>query len=320
MKMSYKGCLVTGGAGFIGSNLIRRLYYGHTCSEVYVIDNLYSGSLDNIINLLEEESIKFYNIDLSCNKHLNKVFPRDTDVVFHLAAVTGLEEVEKDPITAFKSNVIATMNILDTAVKYGVNTIIYASSAAVYGEPHNLPVSEGHKANPTNLYGYMKYLGEMLLNHYYIKYGLNTIILRYFNVYGPRMRGGPYASVIHNFITSLSKNLRPVIFGDGRQTRDFIYVDDVVEASIRSMELEGFNILNIGSGVETSILDLLNIISSILGYKDVNPIYKPRRRHEIYRIKADISKARAILNWSPKVSLKEGVRKTIDWYKNYVFK
>ncbi len=318
--MSYKGCLVTGGAGFIGSNLVRRLYYDYKCSEVYVIDNLYSSSLDNIIDLLDEGSVKFYNIDLSCSKYLNKVFPRNIDVIFHLAAVTGLEEVEKDPITAFKSNVIATMNILDAAVNHSVKTIIYASSAAVYGEPHNLPVKEDHKINPANLYGYTKYFGEILLKYYNLKYRLNTIVLRYFNVYGPRMKGGPYASVIHNFIVSLSKNLRPVIFGDGKQTRDFIYVDDVVEASIRSIDLEGFNIFNIGSGVETSILDLLNMISSILGQKNISPIYKPRRRHEIYRIKADISKAREILNWSPKVPLEDGIRRTIEWYKNHVFK
>jgi UDP-glucose 4-epimerase len=307
----FNGILVTGGAGFIGSNLVDKLSEINV-SKIIIIDDLSSGSIDNIPSL---DNISLVKTDISNYRYLlSSLVNEEIDIIFHLAAVTSLEESINDPLRTFNTNVVGTLNLLELMRKKDILGIIYSSSVAVYGEPEHLPIDEDHPLKPINFYGFTKLKGEELIREYSSLYGFKYVILRYFNVYGPKMKGGQYAGVIYKFVSNLLKNDKPVIYGDGLQTRDFIYVDDVVDANIKASSTLDNEVYNIGTGIETRIIDLLNIISGILDKNDVEQAYLPRRPGDIYRSQAEISKAGERLGWGPKITLEDGLNKYIKWY------
>ena len=308
--------VITGGAGFIGSHTVNKLIKNNLFDRIIVLDNLYSGSASNINNL---DRVDFYKVDISSYEDIYKIIQHESKIgdiygIIHLAAIISVDEVYKNPLHAFETNVLGTLNLLEVSKEFNIPKFIYASSVAVYGEPIKIPISEDHPLKPKNLYGLTKLQSEELIRFYGDEYGLETVILRYFNVYGPKMRGGAYAGVIYKFINALLSDNKPIIYGDGLQTRDFIYIDDVVSANSMALKNGISGIFNIGSGIEISIISLLRKISDILGIKDLKPIRKPPRRGDVRRSKADISKAYKVFRWKPNISLEEGLKRTVKWF------
>jgi len=298
--------IVTGGAGFIGSNLLEDLL--EKKDEVLVIDNLSSGSKYNLkekANLIISDVSKYKEIEF-----LEKFKGEEVSIV-HLAAIVSVDEVRENPLRGLEVNVNGTYNVLELARKLDAYITI-ASSAAVYGEKDIVPIDESDEKKPINLYGFTKLIEEEILLSYVKEYGLKGSALRLFNVYGPKMKKGPYAGVIQIFIEKLLKNETPIIHGDGTNTRDFIYVKDVSNAFINAIKLKINGIYNIGTGKETSINELLDTIEKILG-KNIKPIHDEPRKNDIKKSVAKIDKAKKELNWEPHYSLMEGLKNTINY-------
>ncbi|PMP92748.1 MAG: hypothetical protein C0171_00070 [Caldisphaera sp.] len=298
--------IVTGGAGFIGSNLIEDILKDD--NDVIIIDNLSSGSRYNI-----NERAKLIISDVSKYKEIEflEKFKGEEVSIIHLAAIVSVDEVRENPIRGIEVNVNGTSNILELARKLDAYITI-ASSAAVYGEKEKMPIDEDDEKKPINLYGFTKLMGEEMLLSYIKEYGLKGSALRLFNVYGPKMKKGPYAGVIQIFIEKLLKNETPIIHGDGKNTRDFIYVKDVTNAFINAIKFKASGIYNIGTGKEITIKELLDVIEKIIGkYKE--PIYDEPRKNDIKKSVAKIEKAKKELNWEPIYSLEEGLKKTINY-------
>ncbi|MGC8573740.1 MAG: NAD-dependent epimerase/dehydratase family protein [Caldisphaera sp.] len=298
--------IVTGGAGFIGSNLIEDILKDD--NDVIIIDNLSSGSRYNI-----NERAKLIISDVSKYKEIEflEKFKGEEVSIIHLAAIVSVDEVRENPIRGIEVNVNGTSNILELARKLDAYITI-ASSAAVYGEKEKMPIDEDDEKKPINLYGFTKLMGEEMLLSYIKEYGLKGSALRLFNVYGPKMKKGPYAGVIQIFIEKLLKNETPIIHGDGKNTRDFIYVKDVTNAFINAIKFKASGIYNIGTGKEITIKELLDVIEKIIGkYKE--PIYDEPRKNDIKKSVAKIEKAKKELNWEPIYSLEEGLKNTINY-------
>ncbi len=315
----FDAVVVTGGAGFIGSATCELLLSSGVADYVLAIDNLLTGSLSNVKSLMSRFGNRFELVitdvrDLRGLREVTKVVKGSSVGIIHLAAMINIEEVRERPYEAIDINMGGTANALELARYLDANRFVLASSVAVYGEPKYLPIREEHPTNPKNLYGLTKLFSEYLLWRYYEDYGIKPVALRYFNVYGPRMRPGPYAGVIYKFITTLLKGEQPVIYGDGEQTRDFIYVYDVAEANIKALQSNYVGPLNIGSGEEVSINDLYRLIIKLLGVK-VIPKYGPMRPGDVRRSRACIKKAQEVLSWRPKTDLIHGLRQTINYYK-----
>ena len=307
--------VVTGGAGFIGSHTVEAL--ATRGYRVVVIDNFYSGSIENLLRA-RSRWIEILDVDVSDFSTLYekiKHIARSSDIIgiIHLAAIVNIWEAFENPELVFRVNIVGTFNILEVARRLDIERIVYSSSVAVYGEPEYLPIDEDHPLKPDNLYGESKLVGERLLYSYIRYYSLSGVALRYFNVYGPRMRPGLYAGVVYKFIEALSSRQKPVIYGDGEQTRDFIFVEDVVSANLRALNSNYNGSLNIGTGVETSINNLYREICSIISYCP-EPEYKPPRLGDVRRSRASIKLATRELGWRPKTSLREGLEKTIEYY------
>ncbi len=303
--------LVTGGAGFIGSWTVEKLISREY--KVVILDNLAYGSIDNLSKVLDD--IVFINGDIRDSELLDKLFKKYRFYgVIHLAALVSVNEVSQKPYEGYSINVYGTFNLLEMSRKYDVERFVYASSAAVYGDPLSLPISEDHPLYPKSLYGATKLAGEVLVNSYSINYGLSTISLRYFNVYGPRMKPGPYAGVIYIFIHNVIHNKPLTIYGDGLQTRDFIYVEDVAEANLLALESNITGSYNIGSGNDISIKDLAYKILGLMGRKDLEIVYDKPRIGDIRYSLADISKAAQLLGWKPDTNFEEGLKRTIKYY------
>jgi len=290
--------LVTGGAGFIGSNLVDKLI-DEGC-KVFVIDKLSTGKKEN----LNKKAI-FYKADIC---HLDKILPlfKGIDYVFHLAANPRVIFSVENPIESHKVNVDGTLNVLYASYKNRVKRLIFASSAAVYGDIKELPLKENMTPKPISPYGLHKLIGENYCKLFSNLYNLETVCLRYFNVYGPRMDpNGPYALVISKFLKLKKENKPLTIYGDGKQTRDFIYVDDVVKANILAMKSKKVGrgeVINISSGKNYSI----NYIAKLIGGKK---IYLPARKGEMKHTLGDNSLAKKLLGWEPEISLEEGIKK-----------
>jgi len=310
MKLQSKKVLVTGAAGFIGSHLVDRLV--EEGAEVVAIDNLKDGYLSNLAQHSNE--IEFHKTDVRELEALKKVM-EDVDVVFHLAANANVPYSVENPMYDFESNALGTFNVLKSSLDLGVESVIYASSAAVYGEPVYVPMDEKHPLNPISPYGASKLAGERLGLAYYHTYGLKFTALRIFNTYGERQR----RYVMFDFLKKLTGNPKRLeVLGTGEQIRDFCYVGDCVEAFILAAEksVAVGDVFNIAGGNPTSIRDLAYLIVKILGLDGRTEIVFTGKswKGDIVQLYADISKIRRKLGFDPKVRLEEGILRLKRWF------
>jgi len=301
---------VTGGAGFIGSHLVDRLI--DEGFEVVVLDDFSTGSLENLRLHVGKDNFHIVKGDVRNRVDVKKAV-EDVDYIFHLAAIVSVELSIKNPVLVEEVNVGGTLNLLEESLSLDLKKFVYVSSCAVYGNPKYLPIDEEHPTKPLSPYGVSKLTAEHYCKVFYRIYGLKTVCLRLFNVYGPRQAVGPYSGVIAKFVDRLKNGKPPIIYGDGKQTRDFIFVEDVVDACLRAMDSKKCvgEVVNIGSGIETSINELAQVISRLFGIEEVKPVYAESRVGEIRRSCADISKAKKLLEFKSKISLEEGLRRFI---------
>ncbi len=298
--------LVTGGAGFIGSHLVDRLIKEN--HKVVVVDNLSTGKKENL-----NPKARFYQIDIQ-DTEISQIFQKEKpEVVFHFAAQIDVRKSVEDPMSDAKINILGSLNLLDNCKKYKVKKFIFSSSVGVYGEPKTLPVKENHPLNPIAPYPITKLAIEKYLNYFQTQ-GLDFVSLRYSNIYGPRQSSGGEGGVVAIFIDKILKGERPIIFGNGKQTRDFLYVDDAVKAAILALNAPSNSIYNVGTNKEIAINDLLELLSKILKVK-VKPIFQSLRQGEIIKSRIDYSKAKKELNWQPKYNLEEGLKETVRFFK-----
>ena len=313
-KLKNKKILVTGGAGFIGSHLTERLL--ELGARIIVIDNFATGKKENLKDVLENSDLKVIKSDINNFRALRKIFKKyRPDFVFHYAAVVGVKRLEESPMEILK-DIEGIKNILNLSLKHKVKKLVFASSSEVYGEPVSLPEKEGGVANPRDVYGLVKLIGEHLIQIYYQKYGLPACALRFFNVYGPRQESSPYGFVVGIFMKQVLEGKRPTIFGDGLQTRDFIYVKDNVEAAIQALLNKKINgqVINLGIGRQTTILDLAERIIRLSG-KNLKPKFLPERKIDIRYRCPDVTKMKKFLKFTPKYSLDQGLGITYKWYE-----
>ena len=301
--------LVTGGAGFIGSHIVDALVeLGH---EVVVVDNLSTGFERNI-----NPNAKFYRLSIDDNDLAGVIERERPQVVNHQAAQTVVTRSMVEPIFDAEQNILGSLNIITNCLKVGINKIIYASSGgAVYGEPEYRPADENHPVNPRSQYGISKHTVEHYLQVYGREQGLSYTVLRYANVYGPRQNPQGEAGVVAIFAGQMLREEQPTIFGQGDKTRDYTFVSDVVAANTLAMESAKSGIYNIGTGTETSDQEMFDTLAKLLGYKGA-PHYAPVRKGEVLRICLDCSKAQKELGWQPRLSLREGLSKTVAYYKS----
>ena len=302
--------LVTGGAGFIGSTLVDKLI--EEGNEVVIIDDLSSGQKSYL-----NPAAKFYHVDI-CSEKIAKIFKTEKfDVVYHLAAQIDVRKSVANPEFDNKVNVLGGVNILENARQTGVKKIIFSSTGgAIYGEAEEIPTTESAPTYPVSPYGIHKLTMEKYLNYYYQVYGVNYTILRFANVYGPRQFKGGEAGVIAIFVDNAVKGSASTQFGDGLQTRDFVYVDDVVRGLFLAKDIDCRGEINLGSGRETSLLNLRKSISLALG-KDIEVIEAPGKDGEQRRSCLSYGRAKEVLDWEPQVDLAEGVKRTINWAQNW---
>ena len=309
--MSYSRVLVSGGAGFIGSHLVDELV--KQGMSVTVLDNLSTGRLGNIRGHVENGAVRFVEGDVRDEAVVRDAL-RGADAVFHFASITSVPLSVRFPEETFAVNVEGTRNLLEGCVASGVERFVYVSSCAVYGEPQYLPVDEGHPTNPISPYAESKLKAEQLCRSYQETRGLKITVLRPFNVYGSRQRDDGYAGVIARFIEELRLGRPPVVYGDGFQNRDFVYVGDVVDAfvSVLSCEAAVGRVFNVGSGVSVSVNKLARMVIEVFGYDGVEPLYANEREGDIRHSYADIKAARQHLGFKPIISLKDGLMEIMN--------
>jgi len=310
--------LVTGGAGFIGSNVVDALINnGH---EVVVLDDLSTGFHANI-----NPKVTFYNVDIRDEDKVRQIFELEKpDFVNHHAAQMDVRKSTREPIFDAQCNILGSLNLIIQSVKTGVKKFIYASTGgAIYGEPKYLPVDENHPINPISQYGISKHTVEHYLYLYSVNYGLRYTVLRYPNVYGPRQNPHGEAGVIAIFTQKMLNNQRPTIFGDGSQTRDYTFVSDIASANIFALTKGDNTVYNIGTGIEISVQQIFDSLKAILTknpkHRDLTslePIYGEERIGEIQRISLDATKAKCELGWIPKTDFYHGLEQTVEYYQN----
>jgi UDP-glucose 4-epimerase len=301
--------LVSGGAGFIGSYLVDRLIKdGH---QVVVIDNLFTGKKENL-----NKKAKFYKVDIQSPK-ISQIFKKEKpEIVFHLAAQVDLRKSVENPIESAKVNILGSLNILENCKKFKIKKIIFSSTGgAIYGEAKIIPTPEDYPANPLSPYGIEKLTIEKYLDYYWKIFKIPYISLRLANVYGPRQNSKGEAGVIAIFCDKMLCEKQPIIYGLGCQTRDFVFVDDVAEANILAMKSKKIGIFNIGTGKETDINTVFEKIKKLIGVK-CKKIHAPAQLGEQKRSCLDYQKAKKELGWQPKYSLENGLRETINYFKN----
>ena len=301
--------LVTGGAGFIGSQLVDRLL--SLGNKVVVIDNLSTGKLKNL-----NPSAAFHNLDIT-HPSVIEVFQQELpDLVFHLAAQVSVGYSTRDPIHDSEVNVSGTLRLLEAARLSGVDKFIYSSTGgALYGEPETIPCTEQHRVLALSPYGVSKYAGELYLDLYYRLHQIRYTTLRYGNVYGPRQEPHGEAGVVAIFTQAMLDGQQPQIFGDGNQERDFVYVDDVVDANLRAIGQGDGQAFNIGTGQKTSVNRIFELLQSIMRYQYL-PERGPSRPGEVYQISLDSGKAAQGLGWTPQTNLEDGLRQTVEYFRN----
>ena len=300
--------LVTGGAGFIGSHIVDKLV-NTIGDKVYIIDDLSNGRKENI----NKKSV-FHKTNI-CNG-LEKIFKNNIDIVIHSAANISVKNSVSNPIEDAKTNILGSLNILENCRKYNVKKIIYLNSGgAIVGDARYFPTDEKHPTDPIAPYGVSKHTVEHYLEIYRKLYGLKYTSLRLSNIYGPRQSSDSEGGVIAIFIENLLKNKFVEIYGDGKQTRDFLFVEDVADASIVSIKNGHNNCFNISTGKETSIMDLFNLIKKLTNSKS-DAVKKEARKGDIKRSVLDCKKADKILGWKAKTTLEQGLKKTINYYRS----
>jgi UDP-N-acetylglucosamine/UDP-N-acetylgalactosamine 4-epimerase len=310
--------LVTGGAGFIGSNLVGHLLEMQQVKQVRVLDNFATGSPKNLEEFLSdsrfelvEGDIRDYETCLSACK--------DIDVISHQAALGSVPRSINDPLTTNNVNITGTLNIFTAAKEQQIKRVVYAASSSTYGDHPGLPKVEDKIGNPLSPYAVTKYVNELYARVYSSLFGLELIGLRYFNVFGPRQNpDGPYAAVIPLFMNSVLSNEPPTINGDGEHSRDFTFVANAVQANVLALTTENMKavnqVYNIACGEQTSLNDLFGWIKQIAG-SDLAPIHGAERTGDVKHSLADISKARELLGYNPATSVKEGLKLSFDWYR-----
>jgi len=305
--------VVTGGAGFIGSHIVEELAAKN--HEVIILDNLFSGKRENITPILENENVSFVNGSITDLPLLKKTF-NGADGIFHEAAIASVPRSVANPRETHEVNLSGTFNVLSAARDCGIKNVVFASSAAVYGETPKLPKREDMIPDTLSPYAVSKLSGEYYCSVFSRLYGVRCTALRYFNVFGPRQDpGSPYSGVISKFIAN-TLNRRPLtIFGDGTQTRDFVYVKDVVQANLRAMEKGKPGVYNIALGKKINLLELADTIMEIAGIT-VPVTFAPPAAGDIKDSLADISRAREILGYAPGYTVRAGLEKTMEWYRN----
>lgn len=309
--------LITGGAGFIGSHLCEK--YAKEGHVVVCLDNFMSGNLTNVRHLLDYRNFKLIKGDIRDIELLEKLM-RDVEVVFHLAAQIHVDRSYVEPKLTWDVNVMGTQNVLDVARISDVKRVIYASSSEVYGSARSVPMSESHPLLAPHPYGASKTAADRMCFAYIQTYGMNISILRLFNTFGPRQRDIGYGGVISIFTRRTLSNMPPIVYGDGLQTRDYIYVSDAVaayDAVLRHQE-PITEPVNFGSGREVSIVGLANMIVDFCGKKgSVKPVHVDARIGEVNRLIADATKARQLLGWEAQYKIEDGLREFVEWYRNY---
>ena len=305
--------LVTGGAGFIGSNIVEELLKrGHF---VRVLDNLATGKRENLKEF--EKDIEFLEGDIR-SYHIVRQAVKDIEVILHQAALPSVPRSINDPITTNEVNVMGTLNILDASKNAGVRRIVYASSSSVYGDNPKLPKSEDMFPNPLSPYAVSKLAGEKYCNVFSRLYGMETVTLRYFNVFGPKQDpNSQYSAVIPKFIEAIKADKQPTIYGDGTQSRDFTYVANVVEANIlaATKDIESGLVMNCACHGQITLNELVIQINNLLG-KNIEAIYAKSREGDIKHSFADISLIKEKLNFIPNISFALGLKKTIEFFTN----
>lgn len=303
--------LILGGAGFIGSHLVERLH-NKSKNEIFVLDNLSSGLRENI-----PQGIQFYKMDIR-DHELDDVFKKHQfDVVVNLAAQTMVPFSLKHPDEDADINILGLINILECCRKYSVKRIIFSSSAAVYGNNTNVPLAEDEALTPMSFYGISKMVAEHYLRVYYELYGLDAIVFRFANVYGERQGNGGEGGVVSIFGRRIAEGLPLTLFGDGGQTRDFVYAGDIAEIIIAALNAEGYLILNVSNKIEVSINDLIKSFAAV-SQKYLAIEYKEARKGDIYRSCLDNTALIKVLNTSPQTSLQEGLAKTYTYFAELV--
>lgn len=305
------GCyLVTGGAGFIGSHLVRRLLAAG--AEVRVFDNFSTGSRAHLSNL----AVEIIEGDVRDAAAVARAVQGIAGVV-HLAALPSVEQSVRDPATTHAVNVTGTLHVLQAAHAAGVARVVYASSCAIYGNEPTIPKHEAMLPFPASPYAASKLAGEYYCRVFSDVYGMQAVVLRYFNVFGPRQDpSSPYAAAIPRFITRTLTTGAPVVFGDGRQTRDFVYVDNVVDANILALNpsVAAGQVVNIAGGEQWSLLQVLELLGKILG-RSVVPHFEPSRDGEVVHSVAAIGHARQMLGYAPTIAFATGLQRTVEWFQ-----
>jgi nucleoside-diphosphate-sugar epimerase len=303
--------LVTGGAGFIGSHLAEELTRrGHT---VRVADSLITGKRANLDHV---KGVEFLEGDLAEPAFAQRA-AQGVDYVLHQAAIPSVPRSVKDPIASNRANVDATLNVLVASRDAGVKRLVFAGSSSAYGNTPTLPKREDMPSNPLSPYALQKVVGEQYLQMFTRLYGLETVSIRYFNVFGPRQDPtSPYSGVISVFATALLENRAPMIYGNGEQTRDFTYVANVVDGVLRACEAPGASgeVINVATGGRISLNQLYKTMRDVVG-GTVEPAYGDVRSGDVKDSQADISKAQRLLGYQPIVSFEEGLKRTIEWYR-----
>jgi UDP-glucose 4-epimerase len=305
--------IVTGGAGFIGSHIAGELALaGH---DVVIVDNLFSGKMENITPFLTQENVRFVQGSITDLPLLKTSF-EGADGIFHEGAIASVPRSIANPVATNEANVTGTLNVLVAARDCGVRKVVFASSSSVYGNTPTLPKREDMTPHPLSPYAVSKLAGEQYLRVFSEVYGLRTVSLRYFNVFGPRQDPtSQYAAVIPNFITRILKHEPPVIYGDGEQTRDFSYVKDVVQANIRAMESDAQGVFNVAYCQRINLKELAATIMELTGIT-VPLTFDPPRPGDVRDSLADITRAKQAFGYSPEYTVKSGLKETIAWYRN----
>jgi len=304
--------IITGGAGFIGSHIVEEV--ARRGDEVVVLDNLFSGTRENIEAFLAHGNVTFVQGSITDLPLLKKIYA-GADGIFHQAAIVSVPRSVAYPVATNEANVTGTLNVLLAARDCGVRKVVFASSSSVYGDTPALPKQEEMVPSPLSPYAVSKLAGEHYMNAFHHVYGMSTVSLRYFNVFGPRQDPrSEYAAVIPKFITSILNHRSPAIFGDGEQTRDFTYVRDVMQANIRAMESGAQGVFNVAYGTRINVKELAAIIMEITGIT-VPLSYEPARAGDVRDSLAAISRARASFGYAPEYTVRSGLVETIAWYR-----